>query len=516
LLRQAPRPMVPAGRFYRAVQDAHGALLFTSEDGLFRFENKIWTHIRMPRQYLPTYNAQIALEPDGSFWITGSSPPLLHARLNGDQVTMLDQASTPPLASANIYLLATDRRGWLWVGTDSGLDVFNGREWRHCSQEDGLIWNDIDTAAFYGDDDGSVWIGTSNGLSHILHPERLFVPETLEVWLSDIHLGTRMLPVDRVESVPWDHYPLTFRVSASNFARVHAITFRYRLEGLEENSLETKDHEVRYALLPAGNYRLAVSAIDASRNQQSPVRYLGFEIRPPWWRTSGFYVSVATCIVVIVLMIWAWGNRLMIARQRELQALIKERTRELENKNTALLDARVALMEQATHDSLTAVLNRGAIFEVLQQEMERAARQRTPLTAVLVDIDHFKRINDVHGHQIGDAVLREIAQRLKAALRSYDSLGRYGGEEFMIVMPGLSREDSLARIRQVHQAVNGQVIHKDIEAVVTCSLGVAWLEGALDLESLVHAADQALYSAKANGRNRVEIAEPQVRLGSGV
>jgi diguanylate cyclase (GGDEF)-like protein len=508
-LRQVPISVVPGGRFYRAVQEPSGALFLASEDGLFRFDGQRWSHVRMPTQFRPTYNTQIALEPDGSFWITGGSPPLLHARLDGEQITVLDQISTPTLASANIYLLATDRRGWLWVGTDSGVDVFDGHDWRRCTQEDGLIWNDTDTGAFYTDEDGSVWIGTSGGLSHILHPENLFVPEALEVSLSDVHLGTVALPLDGFQSVPWNRYPLTFRLSASNFARAHAITFRYRLEGVEENWSETSSHEVRYAQLPAGNYRLAVRAMDTGRNQQSPVRYLEFEIRPPWWRTSIFYALVMAGIAALLLMIWHWSNRLMIARQHQLKALVKERTRELEDKNAALVKARAALMEQATHDSLTGVLNRGAIFGVLKQEMERAMRQRGPLVAVLADIDHFKRINDTHGHQAGDAVLCEIAQRFRAAVRSYDSVGRYGGEEFMIVMPGLDRQDSIARIQQAHQTVgNRPVTYKNIEVLVMCSFGVAWLDQSHDLESLVHAADQALYSAKANGRNRMETAEP--------
>ena len=98
-------------------------------------------------------------------------------------------------------------------------------------------------------------------------------------------------------------------------------------------------------------------------------------------------------------------------------------------------------------------------------------------------------------------------------MRSYDSVGLYGGEEFMIVMPGLDRQDSIARIKETHQTVGScPVNHKNIEVLVTCSFGVAWLDKAHDLESLVHAADQALYSAKANGRNRMETAEPPGEL----
>ena len=506
-LERPPGEAVPRTRFFRAVQDAAGALLFTSDQGIFRFEGSRWIHIKLPTFYRPCYNAQIALGKENSFWISGASPSLLRFRLDNTDAIMLDQASATTLASENIYLLASDRRGWIWAGTDTGVNVFNGTEWRHIGQEDGLIWNDIDTGAFLSEEDGSVWIGTSAGLSHYLHPERLFLDHPLLVWLSEARLGSFPLAQNRILKFRWGHYPLTFHLSASDFARGYAITFRYRLDGVDDNWQETSDHDLRYSLVPDGKHRLTVLAVDASSHRVSLPQSVEFEIRPPWWRTPYSFIALLLAFASLVAAVWRWGNRLVIDRQHELTKLVCERTAELERKNASLLEARSALVLQATRDSLTGLLNRGAIYSALEAEMERSRREHRPLVAVMADVDHFKRINDLHGHQCGDQVLRELARRLRSAIRPYDSIGRYGGEEFLILLTSLGKDEALERIQLIRQAVAAEpIIYKGYAVHVTCSFGAAWVDREGDLDALIQAADQALYMAKENGRNRLEMA----------
>lgn len=170
-----------------------------------------------------------------------------------------------------------------------------------------------------------------------------------------------------------------------------------------------------------------------------------------------------------------------------------------------LLAAREALRQEATHDSLTGLLNRHAILGVLQIETERAGRERLPLSILMADLDHFKQINDSHGHQCGDAVLREGAERMTSSIRRYDSLGRYGGEEFLFVLPGCNAEGGLAQAERLRLAFDSEPFRVgDRSLTVTCSIGVAsrppGLAGTID--ELIRDADMALYAAKANGRNR--------------
>jgi len=118
-----------------------------------------------------------------------------------------------------------------------------------------------------------------------------------------------------------------------------------------------------------------------------------------------------------------------------------------------LLKAREELREQATHDSLTRIWNRPAILEILRREMGRASREAVPLSVVMVDLDHFKVINDTHGHVAGDAVLREAVRRMHASMRSYDAAGRYGGEEFLIVLPRCDRDSSCKQAERLRAEI---------------------------------------------------------------
>jgi diguanylate cyclase (GGDEF)-like protein len=177
-----------------------------------------------------------------------------------------------------------------------------------------------------------------------------------------------------------------------------------------------------------------------------------------------------------------------------------------------LLVAREALRVQATHDGLTGLLNRAAILEVLQTELARASRESQPVSVLMVDLDHFKRINDHLGHQGGDTVLREAARRMSSATRRYDSIGRYGGEEFLVILPGCTSEGAVAQAERLRAAVGGEPIDLGRQSVpVTCSLGCACCSDAsCTSDSLVREADGALYGAKEAGRNRIVVAETEL------
>ena len=170
-----------------------------------------------------------------------------------------------------------------------------------------------------------------------------------------------------------------------------------------------------------------------------------------------------------------------------------------------LLKAREALREQATHDGLTGLLNRTTILDKLDDELSRAVRTGTPVSVLMTDLDRFKSINDTHGHLAGDAVLREAARRLKSAARRYDSVGRYGGEEFLVVLPGCDASDAALQAERMREAIGATPFLASSQPIsVTVSLGVACVSHCAP-EALVREADDALYEAKAQGRNRVVV-----------
>ena len=191
----------------------------------------------------------------------------------------------------------------------------------------------------------------------------------------------------------------------------------------------------------------------------------------------------------------------------ELKArlLVGKRIVELQQK---LVSTNEALQFAACHDFLTGLWNRAEILAFLQRELARSRRDRTPVGIVLADVDHFKKVNDRFGHDVGDSVLKAVGHCLTGSLRAYDGVGRYGGEEFLMVVPGCDLEVALRRANQIREFVARTQIPTVAGAMsVTLSMGVVVAESSTDLETLIRCADLALYQAKRKGRNRVERAD---------
>jgi diguanylate cyclase (GGDEF)-like protein len=172
-----------------------------------------------------------------------------------------------------------------------------------------------------------------------------------------------------------------------------------------------------------------------------------------------------------------------------------------------LVSARESMRHAATHDSLTELMNRGEILAMLQRELERARREHTPVGVILGDIDHFKTVNDTLGHLFGDEALREVGRRLRTQLRLYDGVGRYGGEEFLMILPNCDLRNTLQRANALRETIaRTPVAGSGEKKLITMSMGVAVsaCDRKNELETILNQADAGLYAAKAKGRNRVE------------
>lgn len=178
------------------------------------------------------------------------------------------------------------------------------------------------------------------------------------------------------------------------------------------------------------------------------------------------------------------------------------------NVGKRIIELQKSLRFAATHDFLTNVLNRAEILATLDREFARAGREGKPTTVILADIDHFKRINDTLGHAAGDEVLKEVARRLRVDLRPYDVVGRYGGEEFLIILPGCNLTAGARRADGIRRLVEKDAITTPLgQASATLSMGVTATNSTRDrsVAEFLHEADISLYDAKKKGRNRVEI-----------
>lgn len=424
-------------------------------------------------------------------------------RLQVGGVAHATRIGAPLLRGHAINAVVMDSRGWIWAGLDVGFAVWNGSRWRLLDQSHGLTWNDSNGRGAYEDRDGSMWLITTNGLSHVLHPGRLFAAIPRSAVIEEALRGDRPIPAGSA-ALPWAPDQVVFRLASLQYEDRQGLRYRFRLLGADDRWYETTQPEVRYGALPGGDYRFQLVAVDSDTGEESAMAERAFSIAPPWWQSIPFYVLCALGIAGGFLVFHRLRLRALRHREARLTALVRARTHELEQ-------SREEMRVRALKDGLTLCWNRTAMMEIVEREIEKSARSGERFALVLLDLDYFKRVNDTHGHLAGDAVLVETARRLKAAVRPYDAVGRYGGEEFIVLLPGLNLPADAGRIEALRDVVRGAPV--DIGAgqmlAVTASFGVVgFMPGTRpDAVALLGRADEALYRSKNDGRDRVSYAD---------
>ncbi len=450
----------------------------------------------------------MAFAADGTLWLPSYADGIIRLRLDGDRIVGRDTEPGTHLASRDVEMVYADRAGRVWIGTDRGLDVTDGTGWRHLDTQDGLVANDLNTNAASIDGDGTLWFGTSGGLSHLLDGSGLFRPYRLHPLITAVRLDNPASIAVQAPTLPthlrWTGDPLVISFAALDFRYEKSIRFRYRLRGIDQSWTETAGREARYTNPPFGRLRFELVAVEPAHGLRSAPIELVIKMRPPLWKTWPVYAVAASATASLLLVLWRMRERYMLARQRLLEARVEERTREIEQ-------ARLILLRQATYDSLTGLLNRAAVMERLRIAMQAASRSGLPLAVALMDLDHFKEINDTHGHPGGDAVLAAVGRRLQAGTRGQDEVGRYGGEEIILLLPGLEPA-AHDRVETLRRTLFAEPVAFEGGAItVSGSVGVTWMRPDDDAATLVRRADMALYAAKQAGRNRTVCDPPAAR-----
>ncbi|RFP19286.1 MULTISPECIES: diguanylate cyclase [unclassified Duganella] len=496
--------------FRGGCQSASGELWFVSEHVLLRYFRQRWDRYKLVDADGTNDFGAVACAPDGSLWIGSLRTGLWQGRV-GDHGLELRPAGPPRWPDLSIIALRVDRRGWLWIASDTGVVVRTGEQWRRLDQNDGLAWNDLNGRGFFEDADGSMWIATSNGASHILYPERLFAQPALAPVLESVVRDGQRIALREGASLPWSEGALNFSLASLTYQSRSGLRFRYRLEGLEQAWSQSTTPDIRYASLAPGRYRLQYGVTDVETGAEPPLREIGFTITPAWWQTGTFYALCGVAMLATAVAVHRYRVRALTHRNARMEKLVRELVRE---RTLELEQSQDALRLQATQDGLTKAWNRAAMMEYLEQEVLRGGQLRRPFLVVLLDLDHFKRINDTYGHLAGDSVLREVVVRLSGAVRSSDLVGRYGGEEFLLLLPELDQARGMAQLERLRRVIEAAPVAIDGgQAIdVTASFGVKEFDPAKPLAplELIGLADAALYRAKAQGRNRVvfDAAEP--------
>jgi diguanylate cyclase (GGDEF)-like protein len=513
---------------YGFAEDRAGILYAVGRYGLQRLTGPSPRRFRQADGLLSDFLAAVTAAGPDEPWdlIVGYREALGGARIRieGDRLRIAPLDRSTGLSFDKVLFLGRDAAGALWVGGGAGVDVFRRPAPErpvHFGRVNGLVTEDMSQNAVFPEADGTVWIGTSRGLVRYRPGRREQVaPAAPPILLTAVTAGERRLDprggTDRVV-LERDERDLTVTWASPTFLDPARVRFRYRLAGLEAGFHETAAQEVRFPALPTGRYRLEVTAVSGDGSASPRPAVLEFAVRPAWWERP-----------------WAWAAGLLLLgfavagavrlRTRALEADRERLERAVDERSTALARAVQELQEVSTTDFLTGMRNRRYLNSVIDADLARAVRAHAEpspegdthgrdLLVYLVDIDHFKSVNDRYGHHVGDLLLVEVSRRLQGVVRASDLLVRWGGEELLILARGADRAEGGAFAGRILSALGDRPCELDDSGHITVihstgSVGWApypWFPDepeALTFEQVLTLADHALYLAKRSGRDR--------------
>ncbi len=426
---------------------------------------------------------------------------VLHYETN--TLSVLDEArdslSAAPLGGVELpehtLRVAYDPRGALWA-TGRGVETLD----RGMVAMRPILDRAVSVQALDIEDDGVVWLGSNAGLWRFASPRATPWTSRPSPTLERVFVNGQPVARTRADGSPLElafgFERLRLEFTPNTFAP-DAVT-AFKLEPLDADwSAARRGVVAEYTSLPEGTYRLRMRSGSGPDRAESE---WAFTVRPPWYRTPLVYLLEIAGAAGLLLLVSQVRTHQLRRRSHELERAVIEKT-------AALQDANRRLAELAWSDELTALYNRRHFEEALAEEWARAHRTRSPIALVMVDIDHFKSLNDTLGHVAGDRALRAVADVIKAcARRPGDVAARYGGEEFVVLLPGGRRERVHALAEEIREAVEALALPHPGHALgrITVSVGVAAVHAPESLQAtLVDAADRALYRAKAAGRNAV-------------
>ncbi len=494
---------VPSNQIWAVAEGSDGSIWAGGAGGLFVNANGHWKNFTRDNGLSNQEVLALGAAANGEIWTGyrfGGGIDRVHLQAGGLAV---EKGVQRPGSDGLVYFLEFDALGRLWAGTERGVDMWNGSRWSHYDTSDGLAWDDCDLNGFAEEADGTVWIGTSGGLSQFKPRPSPLAEAPIEVIFTKLVMGGKDVSGQSDPSLDARANSLIARYSALNISNDDRILFRYQLKGANSSWTETTQRELQFAELAPGAYHLEVEAQGEDGVWSEQKAEFGFKILTPWYASWWFFGMCGLAPVLVAGAVVRLRIRSGRRRERELQQL-KAAHDEITN--------------LAFYDPLTGLPNRRLLLDRLRQTLAASIRNNRKRALLFVDLDDFKTLNDTLGHHIGDLLLQEVARRIVASIREADTVARLGGDEFVVLLQDLSElsEDAAAQAKTVAEKIL-VTIHQPYmldgrECRSSSSIGITVFGRPQDnTNEVLQQADIAMYQAKAAGRNTLHFFAPALQ-----
>jgi diguanylate cyclase (GGDEF)-like protein len=493
---------------YHLADDAEGRLwVATRYSGLFSIElaqreARHWP-LQQHERHEPSYYCVV---PDQArLWVCTEDGLVQFDPQTGRQQRYGTEHGLP---AARVFGAFNDAAGSLWVLTPNGLARLLPDRQRFVSYglADGLPGLGLQRNAVTLDALGRLVVGTSRGAA-LLQQQRL--PPEYEsprlvlsrAWIGREDITRQLHPTQPEIRLAASQRDLLLQFAVLDFHEPTRNIMRLKLHGLDDDfgPLST-DRSIRYVNLAPGRYELEVEGWNSRGVRSEQDLRLPIIVAAPWWQSVWVGLLVLAALVALAWFLIRIRFRSMRSANVRLQAMVNERTR-------ALADANDQLRAQSTQDFLTGLLNRRGFTDQFNTMRLKRASDQQAISLVLFDLDHFKALNDLHGHDAGDRVLRQVAEILVERLPKSSLAARWGGEEFLIALDGYTVERAVAICHDLRRAFAASPLRFDDQEVpYSATFGiVSALDSETSLEGWIRLVDQALYEGKRAGRDRIRV-----------
>ncbi len=483
---------------FKVIEDLEGKIIALTDNGISEFDGeKFFTPLKY--NILSGHSVRSVLFDGEKIWVATLGSGLF--LFDGKEWENMSEENGFP--SDNLWSFSKDDLGFLWIGSNKGIIMY--AEGYSCifNTNDGLKGEEATLSSILKTRDGRIWIGITNGALKIdpykiepnLNPPHLYFEK--------VETDTRTIAPDKEIYLKPSENRISIYFNGLSFQDEKEVYYSYRLKPLEDWSKPIQERRVVYVNLKPGDYSFELKSCNASWIWNDNPIILKIKKKPFFYERNFFKLTVLFLILILSFIFYKIRTKTIEKEKERLEKIVNDKTKELQERLKELYIL-------STTDFLTKVFNRGHFEKLLKEEIKRAKKENKIIGLAILDLDHFKDLNDEFGHSVGDNVLVDFGKLLKNNFRTTDIIARYGGDEFVILFISTEPGGCISRLKTLMEKMKNFFYESEEKKIqLSLSIGVVFAsfdrEKEIDIEMITKKADKALYEAKNKGRDSMVV-----------